>query len=327
MRDARVRIAQYADELHRGSVFPMLHHAGNFFTVKQKKKSGNKWTCVVCQEKQSVRKVFAQGFMAKDVRKFVQNFNMSRQLAEQKPEAKLFTENYDEEENKQIGEIGNQFQSNEGKKKKKTDWSEYVDYEENSGKLEKDELTEGDGFEPMIVTEMPKALFKKPKLSNHYAAGSDFEDGEKLLKPVFAKRNDMKRQSNYSRDVELVELQETTNRGTIKFQPLDRASKWSRFKVDIQEDSCNLASKGSVLNSSKYITPDDENFAFRAPPLNSYTTAKGPVSKWSNYMTENDDDDLLIREGKASPDQSSEKWKNDESNYQRVEEDIHPDFL
>lgn len=45
-----------------------------------------------------------------------------------------------------------------------------------------------DGFEPMIVTEMPKALFKKPKLKNYSTDGSGFKDGEKLLKPVFAKR-------------------------------------------------------------------------------------------------------------------------------------------
>lgn len=90
---------------------------------------------MVCNEKQSVQKVFAKGFMAKDIRKFVQNSNISRQLVEQKEE-KLFVQNYNEEENEQIGDIGNQSPSNEGKKKKRTDWSEYVDYEEDSGKLE-----------------------------------------------------------------------------------------------------------------------------------------------------------------------------------------------
>ncbi|CAI9778001.1 unnamed protein product [Fraxinus pennsylvanica] len=314
-----------------------MQHIKKNLQVKQQKKSSNKWTCVVCNEKQSVKKVFAKGFMAKDVRKFVQNFNMSRQLSEQKQEEKLFIQNYDEEENEQIGDIGNQFPSNEGKKKKRTDWSEYVDYEEDWGKLE---LTEVDGFEPMIVTEMPKALFKKPKLRNYSTGGSGFKDGEKLFEPVFAKRQS----TAHSRDVDPVELQETTNRGTMKFQPSDTASKWSHLKVDIQEDSGNLvnrvaslhkpttASKGSLLKLSTNITRNvDESFAFRAPPLNPHTTAKGPVSKWSNYITENDDDNLPVREGKASLDQSSNQWKNDEFETslsdQRVEEDIHPDFL
>lgn len=74
---------------------------------------------MVCNEKQSVQKVFAQGFMAKDVRKFVQNFNMSRQLAD--PQA-LFP---------QSEEIESQYQSNP--KKMRTDWSEYIDPEENEG--------------------------------------------------------------------------------------------------------------------------------------------------------------------------------------------------
>ncbi|KAF7144435.1 hypothetical protein RHSIM_Rhsim04G0161000 [Rhododendron simsii] len=51
--------------------------------VKQQKKSTNQWICVVCNEKQSVRKVFAQGFMAKVVPKFVQTCNMSRCQFEQ----------------------------------------------------------------------------------------------------------------------------------------------------------------------------------------------------------------------------------------------------
>ncbi|KAL5776536.1 hypothetical protein ACOSP7_009462 [Xanthoceras sorbifolium] len=47
--------------------------------VRQRKKSSNKWTCVVCNQKQSVRNVFAQGYKAKDLRQFVQSFNMSLQ--------------------------------------------------------------------------------------------------------------------------------------------------------------------------------------------------------------------------------------------------------
>lgn len=38
------------------------------------------------------------------------------------------------------------------------------------------------------MTELPKALFRKPKRRN-YSVGSDTEDGEKLFKPVFSKRN------------------------------------------------------------------------------------------------------------------------------------------
>ncbi|KAG5054171.1 hypothetical protein JHK85_006681 [Glycine max] len=44
----------------------------------KKKKINNRWNSAVCNQKQSVCRVFAQVFMAKELRKFVQNINMSR---------------------------------------------------------------------------------------------------------------------------------------------------------------------------------------------------------------------------------------------------------
>nr|GEY99231.1 MRN complex-interacting protein [Tanacetum cinerariifolium] len=55
----------------------------------------------------------------------------------------------------------------------------------------------GDLCEPNVVTELPKALFKKPKLRDNYsAAGLDCEDGAKLRRPVFGKRNVKKKFDN-----------------------------------------------------------------------------------------------------------------------------------
>ncbi|KAK9943712.1 hypothetical protein M0R45_009313 [Rubus argutus] len=53
--------------------------------VKQRKQSSknSKWTCVVCNQKQSARKVFAESPMARDLRPFVQSSNMSRQFTHQ----------------------------------------------------------------------------------------------------------------------------------------------------------------------------------------------------------------------------------------------------
>ncbi|PWA39442.1 hypothetical protein CTI12_AA571960 [Artemisia annua] len=67
---------------------------------------------------------------------------------------------------------------------KRTDWSEYIDPDIN---IDDDQ---GDLCEPNVVTELPKPLFKKPKLRDNYsAAGLDCEDGAKLRRPVFGKRN------------------------------------------------------------------------------------------------------------------------------------------
>ncbi|OVA17013.1 hypothetical protein BVC80_9041g6 [Macleaya cordata] len=88
--------------------------------VKQKKKSSNKWNCVVCNEKQSVQKVFFEGFLAKDVRKFVQNFNMSRQFTEESIKETLISPF--EEEIDDHSQNNNNFQ-----RKRRSDWSEYLD--------------------------------------------------------------------------------------------------------------------------------------------------------------------------------------------------------
>lgn len=50
--------------------------------VKQQRRSSNKWVCALCNQKQSLRKVFDRGNLARDVRGFVQRFNMSRMTAD-----------------------------------------------------------------------------------------------------------------------------------------------------------------------------------------------------------------------------------------------------
>ncbi|CBI29361.3 unnamed protein product, partial [Vitis vinifera] len=139
---------------------------GVFFQVKQQKKNSNKWTCVVCNEKQSVRKVYAQGSMAKDVRKFVQSFNMSRK-------------SIDEEENLTVmvadgEEVGGSCSGNG--KKRRSDWSEYLDPEE-------EEEERGADMEGEIVTEMLK--------NQNQSTGLQSRDrgGKEPLKPLFPKRN------------------------------------------------------------------------------------------------------------------------------------------
>ncbi|BBN10282.1 hypothetical protein MPTK1_5g02290 [Marchantia polymorpha subsp. ruderalis] len=61
----------------------MKFHAVQCFScgamqVKQAKKASNKWSCSICNEKQSLRKVFFASDAAKDVRSFVQQANLTR---------------------------------------------------------------------------------------------------------------------------------------------------------------------------------------------------------------------------------------------------------
>ncbi|KAI3465423.1 hypothetical protein Pfo_022086 [Paulownia fortunei] len=320
-------------------------------SVKQQKKSSNKWGCVVCNQKQSVRKVFSQGVMARDVRKFVQNFNMSRQLSDQK---QLLSEEL-ETFNSPSG----------GHKTKRNDWSEYVDdQEEYCGKFDKDEdLAEGDNrLEPMVVTEVPKALFKKPKVKDYSSNGYGTE---KLFKPLFPDTSNAKRHRNdHSQDVQLTEFEQTScerdskrseysmraqdicsHEEPVTLHPSDRAPKWNRFMAQIQDNKSNSANieepfvkqprkgvKGSISKWSGYITQDDEHNGIGVPMvgLHHTTAAKGPVSKWSSFITEEDEDNLESKGQRDSRDHVSQRSNyllDSLMNEERVEDDIHPDFL
>ncbi|KAA8522568.1 hypothetical protein F0562_013071 [Nyssa sinensis] len=302
--------------------------------VKQQKKCGNKWTCVVCNQKQSVQKVFAQGFMARDVRKFVQTFNMSRQFAEEQCRDETLVPLSEE--------IDNQLDPS-NHNKRRTDWSEYIDPEDDrDGQVEEER---GDVFEPEIMTELPKALFRKPKL-NKDSTELDATDSEKLLRPVFSKRNSNRHV--ISQDKKQRKCQQTTIKGATskddedisrRCEPMTSkgAYKWSTYMTqdnynnfaDKESRKCQQTTAKDVSKWSDYMTQDDNNdLAEKAPWRLRPTTVKGP-SKWKDYIT-GDDDDLQLKSGRDSADHRGERNHDVLENIfndQRVEEDIHPDFM
>uniref|UniRef100_A0A0A9GHR1 MRN complex-interacting protein N-terminal domain-containing protein n=1 Tax=Arundo donax TaxID=35708 RepID=A0A0A9GHR1_ARUDO len=81
--------------------------------VKQQKKSSNKWVCAVCNQRQSVMRVHARGHRAADLRRFVQDANMSRGGREYAPLAEAVAA---EEERDEVP-----------REERRTDWSEYLD--------------------------------------------------------------------------------------------------------------------------------------------------------------------------------------------------------
>ena len=121
---------------------------------QKKKKKISKWRCVVCNQMQSVCKVFAQGFIAKDLRGFVQSFNMSRAITQPSP---LPLPQFREEEEEDIVR-DDRIHNN---KRRSSDWSQFLDPVE----VEEQQVEEESDFEPKIVTELPQDLFKKQKLN------------------------------------------------------------------------------------------------------------------------------------------------------------------
>lgn len=223
--------------------------------------------------------------MAKDVRKFVQSFNMSRQFVEQQQDLQ-------EEETLDQEQIQNQ------PNKKRTDWSEYIEPDINDVGIDDDE---GELCELNIVTELPKPLFKKPKLRcNYSAAGFDFEDDVKLRIPAFGKRNVNKKIYNPDKE----------RRTTVK-----ESSK-----------SYNDKEIGASSNRREYHEPeyhDNVDHGFAHTGLNSVMMKlKRPVSKWNDFIDDADDLQLESRCQEINHD-AFEMKVSDEI----VEDDVHPDFL
>ncbi|KAK3018095.1 hypothetical protein RJ639_004780 [Escallonia herrerae] len=286
--------------------------------VKQRKKSSNKWTCVVCNQKQSVIKVFAQGYMAKDVRKFVQGCNMARQLADQQPSS------FDRQiQAPQFKNIESECLSNQ--KKKRTDWSGYIDYEKEE-EVQTDSNANWtklafDVLEAQFVTELPTAVFKKPKLRG-YSAGSDTEEGGKHFRPVFGKRN-AGRQANYT-GKGISKRAETKKEGATGWSDCGRPA--DKFVADEEQTRYQPSTSTGPSKWGDYITHDNEDvadLAAREPEPRPVSVKR--TSKWNDYITE--DDDLQLETESSLADHMDHCGAFEaELNDQRVEEDIHPDF-
>ncbi|XP_062099316.1 uncharacterized protein LOC133805209 isoform X2 [Humulus lupulus] len=149
-------------------------------TMQRRKNSkSNKWTCVVCNQKQSIRNVFAQGPMAKDLRLFVQSFNMSHQFTDASSDLITPSEQPSPPPTAEAD-----------CKRQRIDWTEFLDSDEEIGRNTEREDRTGFGDELEIVTELPMGFFKRAKLNEK--DGRELENGgygDKLLKPVFSERN------------------------------------------------------------------------------------------------------------------------------------------
>ncbi|XP_076954585.1 uncharacterized protein LOC143629108 [Bidens hawaiensis] len=252
--------------------------------VKQRKKSSNKWNCVVCNEKQSVRKVFSQASMAKDVRKFVQTFNMSRQIQYNQ---QLHHDDHDDET-----------QTQPPTSNKRTDWTEYINADDHHND---NDDQRGELCEPNVVTEMPKPLFKKPKLKNTYspaaaAAAAAAADNQKLRRPVFTKRNKIN-------------------------NPVKETVKGGRVGEDQHNhDTVDHGMSNSMMKrNSKMNACDNGGFTDDTGSSSVMVKLKRPVSKWDSFI--DDDDESGCEEINAAV--AFETKASDEI----VEDDVYPDFI
>ncbi|KAI3952682.1 hypothetical protein MKX01_013644 [Papaver californicum] len=263
--------------------------------VKHKKKSSNKWNRVVCNEKQSVRKVFYEAFLAKDVRFLVQDFNMSRQFNDQNNRQTLI----------EAAGIGNTYEEYDNETsqngsnrcclaKRRNDWSEYLEPEIES-KFGSDQ-EKGCELEPESVTELPKEIFKRPKLKN--SLGLRRSGAVKSSNPVSSSEN--------------IDIP-TIAKGTSKL-----CSNKVTYKDTFEKNLCSNKVTPNEISKKDINKPE---MTFQAK------TTKG-ASKWAEYLTKEDDEYLFKGRDENSTEHPSTIWRENlfemQFNDQKVEEDLHP---
>lgn len=95
---------------------------------------------------------------------------------------------------------------------------------------------------------------------------------------------------------------------------------------------CNIKAKDEGLdlkwNSFMAQIRETRDLATREKPAHQKIAGNNTISKWSSFMTaedddSSDDDQKVESRKKREGDHISQLWMNDE----RVEEDVHPDFL
>ncbi|XP_004489909.1 uncharacterized protein [Cicer arietinum] len=244
--------------------------------VKQKKKSSNKWTCALCNKNQSLRKVFAQGYQAKDIRIFVQSFNASRNSLQQQW---LLAGTLNSTPEHALGD--SKFPTDLNHNNKRTDWTAYLDNDDHHAANIAEQ--HDDDFEPLVVTELPKDMFKKRRLVDNSKSGSD----RHFEKPTF--QNSQGEPEKDQRRI-TVSIESNSERRNIKVTQKCKqtvnssASKWNDY----------------LTEDNDYLTEDSDNLELGCKRGFNF---KDPSVSWNNDILE-----AITCE-------------------QRVEDDIHPDFM
>ncbi|OWM85019.1 hypothetical protein CDL15_Pgr027806 [Punica granatum] len=180
--------------------------------------------------------------MAKDLRQFVQSFNMSRQFSNNP--VTLPPQNDSETVEEAAYRISG---DRDRRKQKRSDWTEYLDLEDATCA---EEACDGD---VNIVTELPEDMFKKPRMKDYPSQLGKQAEHAKLYRPIFSKshvpRNaacpgiDARKSQRGDSGAEdkIIKLD-----GHPPFATSARASKWNSY---ITEDY-NVSQFGSQKNLS-----------------------------------------------------------------------------
>ncbi|KAL0480536.1 hypothetical protein AKO1_006845 [Acrasis kona] len=149
------------------------------FQVAQQTKT-NKWQCKICNSKQTVRKIYAISYQAKDIRPIIQDLNLKRgELEKQKPNHELNYE-FDDDHTDQDTFYGNETVQEPVKSK----WAKFQTNEPQ------DEQEEQDDYGVITTTVVPdkkraprKQKQEATRSKRKYANDNDDDDEQEFTPP------------------------------------------------------------------------------------------------------------------------------------------------
>ncbi|KAK3165273.1 hypothetical protein QOZ80_1AG0031130 [Eleusine coracana subsp. coracana] len=195
--------------------------------VKPQKKSGNKWVCVVCNQRQSVLRIYTRGYRAVDIRRFVQEANLSRGRREGMPEP---------EEEWGLAASAEHQQDEFPREKKRTDWFEYLDdLGERGGCGNVEECTPDGGTDIEVITELPQERAKgKPRKTQLGVVGKRLNPS---THPTLPKRRQIGQESSpYSATTSAKERSQwSKNLGTLFFGEKNGSGSFEQNRLELDD--------------------------------------------------------------------------------------------
>lgn len=275
------------------------------FQVQQRKKT-NKWKCVVCNEKQSLKKVYGNSFKASDLRPLVQEYNMAEGKKKEEVERNFGEEMEEKEEEEQLVEPSF-VEPAESK------WTKYL--KEREEEEEGEDIYNNEKFLTSLPEKGRKRGTKKDTGKKH--AKRKNKEGPPFFEEDPKKKRGRKMREEFGEeDGEEIVLKKGTNRRNSfvgnfaegnrnsSTKPVPERSMWSESEAPKQRldpkfvnvEDCKM--QNGVLSAhskwNKFLP--EENVQEKVDPLNPYSwmqkEEKKPLStaqndcgsKWSAYL-------------------------------------------
>jgi hypothetical protein len=252
------------------------------FQVAQQTKA-NKWSCKICNSKQTVRKIFAISYQAKDIRPIVQDLNLKRGEIEKNQKNQKLESDNNEDLNSYLLENENNEANDEPKiTLQPRKWAKYVPTENNQDNQEDEEP------DVVITTMMPE---KKKR-------GRVKKDEEGVVM-----EGSQKAPRGRKRKAEQESYEDWNDEPVVRAQPTQRR------KQLIQEDDNDEPPRSAppitrappTRSQAPTTAPASSKWnKFTAPPKQPVVTS----SKWSKFVSapskqDDDEDDDVITDPSA----------------------------